>query len=87
MICLIVKGKVQGVFFRDFTKQMAAKFNITGYVRNLANGDVEIFARGDENSLKMFEDAVQRGSPSSRVDSVEKKLLNDQLFDGFEIRY
>jgi len=85
MLKLIVKGRVQGVFFRDFTKMVADKYKISGTVKNLRNGDVEIFAQGDEKSLAKFEEEVREGPPHSRINSIEKKILRDQEFEGFEV--
>ena len=48
---ILVTGKVQGVFFRQATKVVAIKNNVTGWVKNLENGQVEILIEGDDLSL------------------------------------
>lgn len=68
----IVSGRVQGVFFRYYTKETADRLSIKGTVRNLANGDVEVFARGKPGIMEQFEQFLLRGSPSARVDNLTK---------------
>ena len=67
---IVVSGVVQGVGFRSYTQMKAERLGITGTVRNLANGDVEIVAEGGDETLHRFLDAVRRGPPGSRVDDV-----------------
>ena len=65
-----VSGRVQGVFFRAVTQQTATDFNLTGWVRNIADGRVEaVFEGKDENVDKML-DWCQIGPPSARVENV-----------------
>ena len=68
---IIVKGKVQGVFYRKFTKQKALELGVYGWVKNAANGDVEIFAQGNEASIEQLAAWCWQGSPKSVVESVE----------------
>ena len=56
---VIFSGHVQGVGFRYRTRQIAARFPVSGYVKNLSNGNVELVAEGDENVLNTFLDAVR----------------------------
>ena len=49
---ILVTGKVQGVFFRQATKVVAIKNNVTGWVKNLENGQVEILIEGDDKNVK-----------------------------------
>jgi acylphosphatase len=51
-------GRVQGVGFRYTARQIAAGFEVAGYVRNLSNGDVELVAEGDKDAVARFLDAV-----------------------------
>ena len=51
---MIVSGRVQGVFYRAAVREVAAQFPITGYVKNLSDGTVEIVAEGEESELKRF---------------------------------
>lgn len=67
---LLVSGKVQGVFYRKYTQRVGSALGLTGWVRNLPNGEVEILAEGTATEL----DAIQRwcytGSPKSKVTAV-----------------
>lgn len=59
MILLKVHGIVQGVGYRNFVREAAKKHGITGNVRNVSDGSVEILAIGDENSLARFEKEIR----------------------------
>lgn len=84
----IVKGWVQGVAFRYYTVDMAAGLGITGNVRNLASGDVEVYAQGDEQSMAEFELFLRRGPRSARVEELVKEVFDgDQRFSGFDIAF
>ena len=85
----IVKGRVQGVFYRKSVQQMASLGQIQGYVKNLPDGSVEVVAALHEDQLNDFLQILRNGSPASRVDEIEIKELDedDLLYDGFEIRY
>ena len=64
-----ISGRVQGVFFRVYTQKFARELtDVTGYVRNLPDGRVEIFAEGSKESLtKVVNWAQKKGSPGSRI--------------------
>lgn len=82
-IHLIVKGEVQGVNFRYYTQRKARSLGITGSVRNLPDGDLEIFAEGEEMQLMDLAVWAKVGSPSSFVDEVitEKREYDGKWFD------
>jgi acylphosphatase len=83
-----VSGKVQGVWFRDFTRQKANDFNIKGWVRNTPEGGVHILAEGEIIDLGTFADWVRQGPPLARVQSVLiDKTDKISGFIGFEIKY
>lgn len=84
----IVKGIVQGVFFRQNTRQAAFKYQVKGNVKNLYNGDVEVYAQGAEENIVHFEEFLNTGPSMSRVDEVIKEVLDhDETFPGFDITY
>jgi acylphosphatase len=84
----IVKGIVQGVFFRQNTKEAALKHDIKGTVKNLYNGDVEVYAQGADENIAEFEKFLDTGPILSRVDNVIKEELDvDDVFYGFYIAY
>jgi len=84
----IVKGIVQGVFFRHTTKDAALKYNIRGTVKNLINGDVEAYAQGPEEDIAEFEGFLNTGPGMARVDQVIKKIIDsDETFEDFKVLY
>lgn len=82
-----VSGHVQGVFFRASTRAVAQPLGITGYARNLANGDVEVLADGTEAALQQLHQWLHRGPEMARVDQVvELEVLpHHQETDGFKV--
>lgn len=67
---ILVHGKVQGVFYRKYTQKEAIKLFLTGWVRNLPNGSVEIVAEGPLSALHSLEKWCYQGSPKSNVKEV-----------------
>ena len=83
----VIAGRVQGVGFRWFTHDAAAREGVQGWVRNLADGSVEVMAEGDEASVDRLEAAVRRGPSSARVERVDaEELAPAGRTTGFEIR-
>ncbi len=66
----LICGRVQGVFFRASTRDEARRLGLVGWVRNRANGAVEIEAQGDEADLKCLLNWLHRGPPLSEVHKV-----------------
>ncbi len=67
----VVGGRVQGVGFRYFVAEAAAVERLGGFVRNLADGRVEIVVEGDGDAVTRFEWKVRSGPPAARVDAVD----------------
>jgi acylphosphatase len=67
---LFVDGRVQGVGFRYFTQYEAMKRNLTGWVRNLDDGRVELQVQGDIEKVEQFVQQIKKGPPFSRVEKV-----------------
>jgi len=83
-----ISGRVQGVFFRSNTRNMAEKLGLTGWVRNLPDGRVEAVFEGEESSVKEVIDWCHRGPSYASVSDVEVKFRRATgEFDRFEIRY
>ncbi len=83
---VIIKGIVQGVNFRNFTKLEAERIGVKGYVMNTHDGHVEAFFEGGEEQIKEIIASVHVGPPSSRVKEVklyEQKDLSN--FKDFKI--
>jgi acylphosphatase len=84
----IAHGRVQGVFFRDFTRTQAIALGLTGYVRNLPDGTVETVAEGAREALESFLAQLRMGPPSARVDRVEVQWGDHRgEFARFEVRF
>ncbi|MER3546593.1 MAG: acylphosphatase [Rhodanobacteraceae bacterium] len=79
----IVRGRVQGVFFRASTREQALRLGLTGYAKNLANGDVEVLACGSSEALEELQRWLHRGPPSARVEGVTRAALPEQTIKGF----
>lgn len=79
MICVrcIVSGRVQGVWFRETTRQQAVALGLTGSAVNLPDGTVEVVACGEEAAVKELQRWLWRGSPMSRVQAVNCVILED----------
>jgi len=71
----IIEGRVQGVGFRAFVLQNATDLNLTGWVRNRWNGDVEIVAEGEREMLERLLSAVHLGPRSANVINVHVDWL------------
>jgi|UniRef100_A0A7V5Y0N7 acylphosphatase len=85
---IFVSGKVQGVFYRDFTKRQAKRLNIYGWVRNLLDGRVEVVAEGEEEDLKKFIEELKKGPPAARVFDIKIDWQEPTFeFTDFEIIY
>ena len=83
----VIAGRVQGVGFRWFTHDAAAREGVHGWVRNLADGSVEVVAEGDQMSVDGLEAAVRRGPPSARVERFDvEEIAPAGRTAGFEIR-
>ena len=64
---IIVSGRVQGVFFRDHTRRWAASFKLTGWVRNLPDGRVEVKVEGEKEQIEALISRVKEGPPLAHV--------------------
>ncbi|PLR96091.1 acylphosphatase [Bacillus sp. T33-2] len=68
---IVVSGRVQGVGYRYFTQMKAIQHGITGWVKNLPDGAVEMLAAGDKAEMNLFLEDIRRGNPFSTVDKVD----------------
>jgi acylphosphatase len=87
-IHVYVRGRVQGVFFRAVTQQTAKGFNLTGWVRNMADGRVEALFEGEDESVNKMLEWCHIGPPAARVEEV---LTEEEPYAGefrdFSIKY
>jgi acylphosphatase len=70
VVRIVVSGRVQGVGFRHFTVQQARRLGITGWVRNLPGGEVEVLASLPPGRRVQFLAALRQGPPMAEVDEV-----------------
>jgi len=84
-----VSGKVQGVFFRSNTADMANRLGVKGWVRNLNNGKVEVLAEGSQAKLDQLLKWLCRGSVFSKVDHVNHEFsdVDNEAYRNFTIHY
>ncbi len=82
---LVITGKVQGVFYRQSAKEKAIELRITGTVKNLPAGDVEIIATGYRKQLDNLIAWCKKGPPKAVVTNVLIEELPLQLFENFSI--
>jgi acylphosphatase len=82
---ITVKGKVQGVFYRQTTKETANRLGLTGEVKNLPNGDVYIVASGTEEQLKALVEWCKKGPERAVVTDVIVDEVPARSFDKFKV--
>ena len=76
---LLIKGIVQGVFFRKFVKENADALSLKGFVRNLETGEIEVFAEGEKDKIQEFIEKTKQGPAHSQIKDV---LVEDKKFSG-----
>ena len=83
----IVRGRVQGVGYRYFAQAVAERLGVTGFVRNLANGEVEVHAEAEEATLQTFKHELKRGPRMAHVaDIAENDVPAAGSYSSFLIR-
>jgi len=82
------EGNVQGVGFRWSVRHVAKGFDVTGWVRNLRDGRVELQVTGEQDEVRTFLDRITQGELHSLIHKqTENKLDKPVTARGFEIRY
>jgi acylphosphatase len=83
----LIRGRVQGVGYRYFAQGVAERLGVHGFVRNLANGDVEVHAEADDGTLRLFKQELERGPRLARVTEVlESEVSSSGQYSSFLIR-
>lgn len=87
-ICLhcLVEGRVQGVFYRDAASRKAKELNVTGWIRNLSDGRVEVKVCGNLEQVESFRDWLWDGPPAADVTDVTVEEQAWEEHDGFEVK-
>ncbi|MBO9671756.1 MAG: acylphosphatase [Sphingobium sp.] len=83
---LLISGRVQGVFYRGWTVETATGLGLTGWVRNLRNGDVEALVQGPVEVVERFIEMAHAGPRAARVQGVEASVAPVGFLHGFEQR-
>lgn len=84
---LFISGRVQGVFFRAHTRDLALRLGLTGFARNLPDGRVEVVAEGPEEKLQELVRFCHRGPPMAEVTGVDVRWEEPtSAFNGFAVR-
>ncbi|HIE35461.1 MAG TPA: acylphosphatase [Campylobacterales bacterium] len=81
----LVSGRVQGVWYRKFTKDVADDLGISGYARNLTDGRVEVVATLKEEQFDAFLEALKKGPMMAKVANIDIEELDKEYKNGFEI--
>jgi acylphosphatase len=80
-----VSGKVQGVYFRASSQQIAIDHGLSGYAKNLDDGDVEVLMCGEQNEVDKMLEWLTHGPPEAEVERMEKKQVKWQQHNFFAI--
>jgi acylphosphatase len=85
---LLIRGRVQGVYYRAFTRDIAGHLGLSGWVRNLENGSVEALLEGSKEHIEQAIAHCRMGPPGARVEDIGV-TWEDYKGDvqGFQIRY
>lgn len=84
---IIFAGRVQGVFFRATVREIARRYDVTGWVRNERDGSVRCVVEGEAAELDRFVNAIQLAKQANIDNTDIKRLDATGEFDGFPVRY
>ena len=80
-------GRVQGVFFRQWTVNQARTLGVSGWVRNAPDGTVEALVMGDERAVARMIEAMRRGPSQAQVDDLTAEAAEPEDVHGFSVRH
>ncbi len=84
-LSIFVRGRVQGVGFRAATVRRAHMHGVTGWVRNMEDGSVQVLAQGEPDRVDSLLSWLHQGPPAARVDEVvHERVDTDRHYDRFE---
>ena len=83
---LLISGKVQGVFYRASAKEKADELQLTGFVQNTANGQVEAVASGDDKAVEQFIEWCKKGPKRAVVQNVAIAKIEAVVYETFVIK-
>lgn len=82
-----VTGRVQGVFFRAWTREQAVALGVGGWVRNCPDGSVEALIAGEERAVEAMIERMRRGPPGANVEQLSEAPSDESAGEGFVIRH
>ena len=82
-----VYGRVQGVFYRAWSRDQAVRLGVTGWIRNCPDGRVEAHVEGDEAAVEQMIGCLRRGPPAAQVEDIRLWDVEPCEFDDFEVRH
>lgn len=83
----LISGRVQGVAFRAWTRDVARQRGLSGWVRNLPDGRVEALFAGPVEAVDAVLEECRKGPPAARVDRIETQDMSAISATGFEVRH
>ena len=83
---ITIKGKVQGVYFRESAKQKAIALDLSGTAENLPNGNVQIFVTGNEAAINELLKWCHKGPPDANVTEVITEQIPLQHYKNFAVK-
>jgi len=83
---IVVRGRVQGVFFRDTTRRRAESLGVAGWATNRADGTVEVVAEGEPDAIERLVDFLREGPRRADVDDVDVSEEEPEGLGGFDVR-
>lgn len=83
---LVIHGRVQGVFYRDWTVRNARELGLTGWVRNCADGTVEALLQGDQAVVGEMIERMRSGPPRAHVERIDERSGETETHEGFSRR-
>ncbi len=87
-IHMTARGRVQGVGFRFFVREQASRYGVKGWVKNRADGSVEILAEGDRATLLEFMERIREGPRFGRISDLDVEWMEPSRdFAGFTIEF
>ena len=81
-----IYGRVQGVFFRQWSIDQARALGVSGWVRNHPDGSVEAHLAGDEGAVSRMVEQMRRGPPHARVEDVTVEDVEPEAVEDFSVR-
>ena len=84
-IHLLIKGKVQGVFYRATAKDIAQALDLKGWVKNTKEGHVECIVTGSEKALQQYIEWCRKGPEKAIVDSINVTSIKEEKFEEFKV--